>query len=91
MSQSNTRTDQARARWAAEYREARKVRKFERALLAGNLSSIGYAAPRAAYQAVIERVLWPNLHNMARTLGRFGAGTGKRKRHIIGPRQSLPA
>lgn len=28
MSQSNTRTDQARARWAAEYREARKVYRF---------------------------------------------------------------
>lgn len=28
MSQCNLQTDQARARWAAEYREARKVRSF---------------------------------------------------------------
>lgn len=90
MSQSNLQTDQARARWAAEYREARKVHAFERALLSGTVSSLGFAAPSAAYLAAMEGMLWPNLHNMARTFGRFGVG-GKRKRHIVGPRQRLPA
>lgn len=53
MSQFNTRTDQARARWAAEYREARKVRKFERALLPVGVSSLGMAAPFSAYIAAM--------------------------------------
>ena len=87
MSQSNLQTDQARARWAAEYREARKVRHFEVSLFDGGYSSLGRAASHHAYLASIESGF---TGLFARHNGRYGLG-GRTKRFIAGPVQSLPA
>lgn len=82
MSQSNTSTDQARARWAAEYREARKVRNFERALLAGGASSLSRAVAFRSYAATCN-------HGDGLSLGRFL--TIRSPRYIHGPYGVLPA
>jgi len=82
MSQSNTRTDQARARWAAEYQEARKVRNFERALLAGGGSSLSRAVPLCAYVAACK-------FGDGLSTGRFL--TIRSPRYIHGPYGVLPA
>lgn len=52
MSKSNLQTDQARARWAAEYREARKVFRFWDAFpkLPAPLS-LAFSFPRVAVHA----------------------------------------
>ena len=82
MSQSNLQTDQARARWAAEYREARKVRNFERSLLAGGASSLSRGVPFSAYLATSN-------HGDDLSLGRFL--TIREPRYIHGPYGVLPA
>lgn len=83
MSQSNLQTDQARARWAAEYREARKVRNFERALLPGGVSSLGMAAPFSAYIAAMH-------HGDSLIFGHM-FGVAPSRRYISGPHGVLPA
>lgn len=88
MSQSNTRTDQARARWAAAFREARKVRKFEaRFMPDGGLSSLHTSVDHDAYMATFKR---SDFLAFKRRLGRFGTG-GKLLRCIDGPMRKLPA
>jgi hypothetical protein len=82
-----TQTDQARARWAAEYREARKVRHFEVALLDGGYSSLGRAASHHPYIAAIESSA---IGLFARRNGRYGRG-GRTKRFMAGPFRRLPA
>ena len=76
-------TDQARARWAAEYREARKVRKFERAVLPGGVSSLGMVAPFSAYIATMH-------HGDGLAFGHM-CGVTPAQRYIAGPRGVLPA
>lgn len=83
MSQSNLQTDQARARWAAEYREARKIRNFERAMLPGGVSSLGRAAPFSAYIATMHRADGLSFGHVA--------GIKPAQRYINGPRGVLPA
>lgn len=75
--------DQARARWAAEYREARKVRNFERALLPGGVSSLGMVAPFSAYIATMH-------HGDGLAFGHM-CGVTPAQRYIAGPRGVLPA
>ena len=82
MSQSNLQTDQARARWAAEYREARKVRGFERSLLAGGASSLSRAVPYSAYAATC---------NPGDGLAHGVYLTIRAPRYIAGPFSVLPA
>lgn len=85
---SNLQTDQARARWAAEYREARKVRKFEaRFMPDGGLSSLHTSVDHDAYMATFKR---SDFLAFKRRLGRFGTG-GKLLRCIDGPMRKLPA
>ena len=82
MSQSNLQTDQARARWAAEYREARKVRGFERALLPNaGLSSLSATVPHDAYIAALHSE--QGVMMFARRNGRYGVG-GRTKRFMCG-------
>lgn len=91
MSESNTRTDQARARWAAEYREARKVRRFdEHFMTEGGLSSLWESVSHAAYIVAIHAstVGFPTM--FARRNGRYGLG-GRTKRMMAGPARRLPA
>ena len=78
-----THTDQARARWAAEYREARKVRNFERALLPSGVSSLGMAAPFSAYIAAMH-------HGDSLAFGHM-FGVAPARRYISGPHGVLPA
>lgn len=88
---SNLQTDQARARWAAEYREARKVRRFdERFMPGGGLSSLWDGVSHAAYIVAIHasQVGFPAM--FARRNGRYGVG-GRKKRFMVGPAQRLPA
>lgn len=87
--QSNTRTDQARARWAAEYREARKVRGFERSLLPNaSPSSLLATVSTVAYIAAVEGQR--GVLMFARRNGRYGVG-GRTKRFMVGPARRLPA
>ena len=88
MSQPNTSTDQARARWAAEYREARKVRRFDRFLLPdGGVSSLYGTVRHEAYIASIDSSA---IGMFARRNGRYGIG-GRTKRFMAGPARRLPA
>lgn len=78
----------ARARWAAAYREARKVRKFEaRFMPDGGLSSLYSTVDHDAYIATFQR---SDFLAYKRRLGRFGTG-GKLRRCIDGPMRKLPA
>ena len=89
MSQSNLQTDQARARWAAEYREARKVRGFERSLLPNaGLSSLYDTVQHDAYIAALHSEI--GVLMFARRNGRYGVG-GRTKRFMVGPARRLPA
>lgn len=89
MSQSNLQTDQARARWAAEYREARKVRGFERSLLPNaSPSSLLATVSTVAYIAAVEGQR--GVLMFARRNGRYGFG-GRTKRFMVGPARRLPA
>ena len=83
IARASARTsDQARARWAAEYREARKVRGFERSLLAAGASSLSRAVPFTAYRATSN-------HGDGLSCGRFL--TIREPRYIHGPYGVLPA
>lgn len=89
MSKANLQTDQARARWAAEYREARKVRQFERDLLSNHgLSSLYDTINHDAYIAVLKGEIGDAM--FARRNGRYGTG-GRVKRFMDGPLGRLPA
>ena len=91
MSQSNLQTDQARARWAAEYREARKVRRFDEHFMpGGGLSSLWESVSHHAYIVAIHAsaVGFPTM--FARRNGRYGPG-GRTKRFMVGPTRRLPA
>ena len=89
IARASTPTDQARARWAAEYREARKVRGFERALLPNaGLSSLYATVPHDAYIAALHSE--QGVMMFARRNGRYGIG-GRTKRFIVGPARRLPA
>lgn len=91
MSQSNLQTDQARARWAAEYREARKVRRFdERFMPEGGLSSLWESVSHPAYIVAIHAsaVGFPTM--LARRNGHYGL-SGRTKRVMAGPARRLPA
>ena len=78
----------ARARWAAAYREARKVRKFEvRFMPDGQLSSLYSTVDHDAYLATFQRA---DFLAYERRLGRFGTD-GKLLRCIDGPMGKLPA
>lgn len=79
----------ARAQWAADYREARKVIRFEEVLLFRKVSSLGHASVRDAYVAVLSRSI-DDLLRYNRRNGRFGTG-GRTKRFVDGPRGRLPA
>ena len=90
IARASARTsDQARARWAAEYREARKVRGFERALLPNaGLSSLYGTVQHDAYIAALHSE--QGVMMFARRNGRYGIG-GRTKRFIVGPARRLPA
>ena len=91
MSQSNLQTDQARARWAAEYREARKVRRFdERFAPDAGLSSLYETVSADAYRAAIHAGALHLPMMFARANGRYGFN-GRTKRVMFGPRARLPA
>lgn len=86
MAAANPQTP--RQRWASEYREARKVRRFERALLPdGGVSSLGHAAPFDAYLATLKSGVWLDY---SRRNGRFGED-GRMARFVGGPLGRLPA
>ena len=79
----------ARARWAAAYREARKVRKFEaRFMPEGGLSSLYSTVDYDAYIAAINGQR--DVVMFARRNGRYGVG-GRTKRFMVGPARRLPA
>lgn len=91
MSKSNLQTDQARARWAAEYREARKVRRFdERFAPDAGLSSLYKTVSAEAYLAAIHGGALGLPRMFARANGRYGIN-GRTKRVMFGPIRRLPA
>lgn len=80
----------ARARWAAAYREARKVRQFDRRFMPDGAPSSLYAGcDHDAYMASMLSQTVDFLANKRRN-GRFGIA-GKLKRPIFGPFRRLPA
>lgn len=82
--------ESARTRWVAEYREARKVRQFERRFEMLTIPSSLYpTVSHKAYIAAIDSKLFVSLQ-VPRENGRFGVG-GTLKRHVTGPYRRLPA
>ena len=91
IARASTQTDQARARWAAEYREARKVRRFdERFALDAGLSSLYETVSADAYLVAVHAGMLRLPMMFARRNGRYGIN-GRTKRVMFGPRVRLPA